>query len=248
MNRILLCGYPKTGNTFARFVMFNYLYKREHDIQDTLTYRELIQAQKVSPIVKHTHLPGSGQRVLGKQQNPYRFLRKFKYIIYITRNPFDTMISYWHYLKDRDPPFNILKDKRKVKHLVPTWFDLKEFIKFFLPMYIDHHTSTLHEAEHVLKYEEMIKSKEPFRKVLNLLPHDSIDENAFEWAYTVSSFKNVQAMGRRVNQKGGLAGSLTIEFCRDGRAGQYKEVMNEELIEYIKNECEKGGLEEWIYS
>jgi len=225
---VLLSGSPKTGNTWLRFVIFHYLNMIEKHEYRTLTHRDLAWLKDNEMRVQHTHIPHSGE-------NAPQFYDKFNKMIYIWRNPYDTMISYHEYLKNRDVPFNILRHNLK-KETIEKLHSLEGFTGFFLEKYIDHINSTRSRADLVLCYDDLRKNTKGFYDALKMVCRTlklSYREHIAKKAIRMSSFENIKQMGIDTNQKGGLAIGYKGSFCRDGTVGQYKKVMSKELINYI---------------
>lgn len=235
---ILLCGFPKTGNSWLKFVICNYVSILSHGAKFTLSYSQLNDIFKHPISLHHTHIPFSGKLTYGSVKNIPEYYSKFDKIIYICRNPYDTMISFWHYLKNRDPPFNLLKKNLNME-MIEEFSSLKGFVEYFLPLYIDHVKSTRHRADLILNYDELRKNPNDFKKVIKLIFDDEINEEVFEKAIEMSSFENIRKMGIEMDQKHGLAKDYLGHFARDGRSGQYKEVMDAHLIQYIETEWNK---------
>lgn len=251
-NKVLICGIQKTGNTWTRFVMFNYFNILNNDATKTLTFDELKNIHDLRrkegfnicidgfPYVCHTHVgyngTGFAKDFLQKEYNEY--FNKFDKLIYIYRNPFDTIISYHKFIFNRDKiPYQNIDMHKKQK--------LEDFAEYYLKRIIKHIKTTRHRADVILNYDELRKDPSKFIDAIKLVD-GTIDMNIFQKAVKISSFDNIRKMSDEVKQPYGVGGSLYRGyFCRDGRTGQYKEIMSKELIEYIKTECEKVGLSIW---
>jgi len=235
---ILISSFPRCGSTWLRFVICNYASIVSHGSKFTLTYTQLNNIFSNPVSLHHTHLPLSGKLMYGSVNNSSEYYNKFDKIIYIMRNPYDTMISFWHYLKNREIPFNLLKTKFNTE-MIDQFYSLKGFVDYFLPLYIDHVKSTRHRADLVLNYDELRKNPNEFKKAIKLIFDDKINEEVFEKAIEMSSFENIRKMGIETNEIHGLAKNSLDHFCRDGRSGQFMEVMNNHLVQYIETEWNK---------
>jgi len=142
------------------------------------------------------------------------------------------MISYFHYNTNRD---------LEHQHISYRGSTLEEHVKLFLPLYINHIKSTIPFANVILDYDLLRENPDLFKPAIKLV-FGIVIEDVFQKAITLSTFDNIKKMGIKVGQQYGLASSYRGHFTRDGRSGQYLEVMSKELINYIKNECEKKGL------
>jgi len=241
---IILTGHPKTGNTWCRFIIFNYWNILKNNATETLTYQELIdinnqiwEGSEEYPQVYFTHKKKNLKGVRGRDWTKKgRVYNKTNKIIYIIRNPFDTMVSYFYYMTNRDDPFNGHYKERLTELLT-----LEGFVHYFLPQYIDHVKSVLPYASVIVKYEHVRNDPSRFFNVLKFV-YGTINKNIAKKAIELSSFENIKQMGNTSGRPYGLASSYKGQFTRDGRVGQYKEVMNEKLINYIQNECDKNGI------
>ena len=169
MKSVLVCGFPKTGNTWTRFVVMNYFNILNNDAKKTLTYKELSKIQRhqiekdVSghksddykpfefeegfPPFYHTHV---------SYNNKFGYyFDKFDKIVYLIRNPCDTMVSYYYYLTNREKPFNGRFNKQKTENLLL----MDNFVKYYLPNYLTHIWETKFRADLILDYDTL---KEPF--------------------------------------------------------------------------------------
>ena len=246
MKKFILTGCPKTGNTWTRFVLFNYWNLLENNAEKTLSYAEIIQINEQIwngndqfPQIYFTHVPINGNLLFGRDQHGHvEMYEIIKNIIYVIRNPFDTMISYFHYVTNRDIPFNGHFKGKELERLMT----FEGFIERFLPVYINHVKTTKPYAGTIVEYEKMRENPLRFFDTLEYV-YGTIDKNIAREAIEISSFESIKKMGVETNQTWGLASAFRDHFTRNGKVGQYKEVMNEELIEYIKNECEREGIE-----
>lgn len=251
--KILLCGLQKCGSNWVRFVIFNYFNILNNNATKTLTWNELEKPhlerfrrgidfegtyEDGFPNIHHTHNSYDGHGIFVQYPNYPEFFDKFDIMIYIIRNPFDTIISYWHFMMDRDLPAYPLPDDelRELK-------TLEGFAKFYLPKWIHHTKTTKHKANIVLDYDILQKDTSDFKRALELITDDHVNEIVYQKALEISTFENIKDMSISTGRPSGLGYPYYRGyFCRDGRSGQYKDVMSSLLINYIKYECEKEGI------
>lgn len=243
LNSVLLCAIQKSGSSWVRFIIFNYFNIKNNHAIKTLTWDELQKPHldRVNygvdydyddsfPRVFHTHNSYDGYGINAHYDGYPEFFKQFDKMIYIYRNPFDCCLSYWHFMENRIS----VNYKR----------DLEEFTKWFLPKWIFHVRTTRNLADLVLNYDHLQIHPAIFRTVIDLITDDNLDENVLIKAINMSSFENIKRMSDEVGNPAGLGFPYYKGyFCRDGRTGQYKEVMSKELVEYIKKECLKEGIE-----
>lgn len=224
---IAVCGFQKSGNHWVRFVISNYLNMKEKGQVETLTWNEIMENDNG---IHYTHNAYDGQGINIKYDGYPEFFEKYDKLIYIYRNPFDVMISYWHWIMNRDETNYEL--------------DLSDFTKKYLWLWINHVKVTRYEANLVLQYNKLrISPSIYFNQLLQLILDEEIDLRLLERSIEISSFDSIRKMSIENNEKAGPYPEYRGNFCRDGRFGQYKEVMSNELKNYIKNECLKHKIE-----
>lgn len=254
MNHILICSIQKTGSTWVRFLLFNYFNILNNGALETLTWDKLkkihdlrrirkIRKRKFEfdhkddefPDIYHTHLGYNGTGFAKNFPDISFFFDSFDKLIYVIRNPYDTVISYYKFIFNRDKiPYKKIRMYGKTK--------LEDFTKYYLEKFIKHVNGTIHRADVILDYDKLRKDPSGFIDTIKLVD-GTIDMDVFQKAIKMSSFDNIRKMSDEVNQPYGAGGHLYRgHFCRDGRTGQYKEIMSNELIQYIKKRCKERGL------
>lgn len=236
--RVLLCGYPKTGNHWCRFIVFNYYNIKNFGATKTLTFNELykINYQKLEIINQVESIPNY---LKIKEGFPF-FIRTnssvlaLKYkdiyydkIVYVYRNPYDTMVSYWNYSQNsRVRSKKITLEEFCKKNISAWWADMRTMYPI---------------ADVKISYDEARINPGVFRYIIGLF-EDEIDEKILKKAIKMSSFNSVKEMSVLEHQESGH--TLNEEeydndsigmFCRDGRTGQYLKWMNSDLIKWIRN-------------
>ena len=252
--KVLLSSIQKVGINWTRFVIANYFNILHTGSEKTLTWDELQKPhlERVEkgpdhiyhdnfPMVFHTHTSYDGWGIFDFYPETPKYFDKFDKIIYQYRNPYDTCISYFWFMMNRtNDPFGagiVGKELEKIRKL-------EGFVEFYLPRWIHHVKTTMDKADLVLDYDILRKDNYDFFMALNLIIPGHVDFNTFHKAFRMSSFRKIRKMSEEVGNPAGLGSPyLKGYFCRDGRSGQYREVMSEELIEYIRNECKKEGIE-----
>jgi estrone sulfotransferase len=219
---MFVCSYPKSGNTWLRFIIANLLCPSEtisfRNINSHVPYiefsdRELNRARKRPPM--KTHWP---------------FLHRFPRTIYICRDPRDVYVSYFHYAVRRG------------------WFrgDLTSFLRhglFFVGDWCDHVEAALMERERrpsdvlFLKYEDMLaaphESVNSVARFLGLEPEpsavsDSVDKTSFV------------RLKENERTHGGEVVSADIGFFRRGIYGGWKDELSAADVEFIVGR--NGGI------
>jgi hypothetical protein len=255
-------GIQKSATSYCRFVVFNYFNILNNSAKETLNFDELkaihlkrgwypnnqdpnIPRKKEAltdgyPLMYFSHLGYDGTGFMKNFPKVHEWFDKFDGLIYVVRNCFDVMISYYEFLRTRDetPYMNTQKEINMNEKLK----SLEAFTKFYLPKWISHVKSTKHKADVILDYDELRKNPIGFLDAIELINGD-VDLAVLERAIEMSSFDNIRQMSIDTNQIWGVGGPLYKGyFCRDGRSGQYKERMNKNLIKWIRAKCKKAGI------
>jgi hypothetical protein len=153
-----------------------------------------------------------------------KFMDSFDKRIYLYRNPYDTMISMFYYFAVNPgvvQTINTYKDFKEFKYF-------EDFCKYHIEGYIAHVEVSIDKADLVLYYDDLKQDPSILKKIVEWLYGDVNDllfKRALEW----SDFKFVNAMEKELKK-----GQENVVFhARDGRSGQYKELMSNDLINYI---------------
>lgn len=216
---VFIISYPKSGNTWVRFLIGNYLTQGGMDFKNS---HHVIPDMHFNPadINKITLSP----RIIKSHDS---FNEKFKNVIYIVRDGRDVAISYFFYLKKAGT--------------IPMEFT---FERFFNERFItgkvgfgdwgDHVKSWLKATGAnilIVKYEDLMTDTENvFRRILTFLKIDNIDQEQLKSSVIQSSFKNM-AKNETDNPKyffelGGLK-DTGYGFMRKGEMGDWQNYFTE---------------------
>jgi len=250
MTTVLLSGYYQTGNTWVGLLLCNYfnilnfnatesllkidvIHILEHNIKKEIEAHFPLNFKDGFPSVYQTH------NSKFKTPEKTKFFNQFDKFVYLYRNPYDTMISLF---------YNQVVKKNKslwklylIKNLFLSDYDIfVDFVNKKLQSYINHVKKNKPYADLVLNYDDLRKNTIGFRKLLELLV-DEINEDIFTKALKMSSFENTRKMETKKKQK---ENELIFFKTRNGKSGQYKEVMNLKLIDFITKKWEDAKLNE----
>lgn len=231
---VLVASFPRSGNTWVRFVFANIVSDRELGGQDvdfhTVNSRMLyaydsgvysrFEPRTVPRFVK-THLEFT-DRKFGRNRS-----------LFIFRNPGDVMVSYYEY-------------RNSTVGTESTTFD--EFIsskEFGLPAWIAHYKSWISRATAVTSYEGMrTRPVDELSNVMNALSID-VQREELERAVTESSIEKVQARERRTGHPDEMATFTTgHRFARKGTVGQYEGQFKKANMRYLIDTLVESGLHE----
>jgi len=156
---VLIVSYPKSGNTWVRFLLCNYIILLKEE-NETINFEKL-----------NIYMPEFGYNLytvdsfflpynrIIKTHKRYSFLFRNQKAIYILRNPIDTLKSFFIYNKNLEIPY-LESD------------NLESFIrsKFGISGYIKHFMSWDKKVNCLVKYEELQSDTQlAFTKILRFL-------------------------------------------------------------------------------
>ena len=236
--KVLFFGYPKSGNTWTRFLIYNYrnLLLNPNEKQ-TLSYERLNVLQNNIMEKGTTFLPEKGFPFIYRTHKIYKkTFDLFEKKIFIHRNPLDTLVSAYYYSKNRDVPF--WDDPINVRKKL---FDIDFFVKYKIDSWINFYNYSHQNADIVLNYSDMKNNceKELF-KLIQFLGWE-LDNRLIMKSVDLSSFDNIRNMGIVTGQSHGMAkggigyGSFKGEFTRSGEESQFFNELHEETINFVLN-------------
>ncbi|KAL5801644.1 hypothetical protein ACOSQ3_033276 [Xanthoceras sorbifolium] len=246
---IILASFPKTGTTWLKAIcvsIFECKSKGDHDHvahggggdqTDELSKKnphscvltieheiygkddsspDDILSGMPSPRLLHTHLPYSFLPDTIKKSNCK--------IIYITRNPKDTLVSFWHFMISLWGPYpfekaydeflkGVIHYGPHIDHVLEYWFEQLKMSEKIL----------------FLKYEELKKDPKGQVKKLALFmgrPLNEVEAEQVLWKSSLDRLKNLE-----VNKTGAISDFKVLKnsFFRLGVVGDWKNYFTEEM-------------------
>ncbi|MCS4047527.1 hypothetical protein GGQ04_002675 [Salinibacter ruber] len=225
---VLISGFAKSGNTWARFVVFNYLYVRDNKIKNTISYDHLNEVQS-TVLSRETDVEGgySDDIFFARTHRPYyRPYDYFDVVVYIYRNPLDTLVSSYHSASAKG---NIEKN-----------ISIDKYVKKRIKKWVNHYKKTFGRSDIHLSYKK--RKEDPyheFGKLIERIDPNYNDED-LKRAIELSSFSSIKTMSENKGQEYGNYPnheeeiSNDFNFTRSGKVGQYKNKLNEETIRWCK--------------
>ena len=234
---VILASFPRSGNTWIRFVWANIISLMEMDGReidyalldsifdaeyDANSYGDL-QCHSIPRFVK-THLEYE-QRRFGRNRT-----------LYIYRNPGDVMVSYYEYLSSlRNDP---------LKHMTFSYFIRTG--KYGLEAWCRHFQSWLDYATVVISYESMTSNpRECFGNALKKLNIMNIPNEIISAAVERADFNNVRKIANRtgVTSLKSHWHKPAFHFARKGTINQWKDYFNQQDKAFLDNTLKDTGLE-----
>lgn len=232
-SKILMYGYPKSGNTWLRFLLYNYRnllinpeethtisFDRLNSLQNNVMDRgTTFDVEEGFPLFYRTH------KIYKK---PYNL---FDIKIFIHRNPLDTLISAYHFYKNREESFS--DDPKELRSKLQ---DIDYYVLYKIDGWIDFYKVSVKQANFIMNYTKMKQDccKELY-SLIQFLEWD-VDLELLKKSVEMSSFNKVKKMGEDKGQEYGNGpkdGSFKGEFTRSGEEGQFYDSLHKETIEIV---------------
>ena len=230
---ILLFGYPKSGNTWFRLLIYNYLnLQGDQNLGSTISFDELNSQQNNVMDRGSVFLPENGFPLFYRTHKIYnRPYTLFNKKIFIHRNPLDTLISAYYFYKNRDIPFS-----DDPKNLREKLMDIDFYVSYKINFWIKYFRISLKKADIVMNYSDMKNdTRKELTKLVQFLNWD-LDEVLIKKSVEFSSFNKVKKMGKMQSQQYGNGpkdGSFKGEFTRSGEEGQFYSKLKKETIDLV---------------
>ena len=231
--KILLFGFPKSGNTWLRFLLFHYkCLLLDPNKSVTLTYDDLNQIQNNELEKGTTFIERKGFPVFYRTHIPFNYTYDlFNKKIFIHRNPLDTLISAYYFYKNRELPF--WDDPERIRKELE---DIDFYVSYKIDSWIRFYNTSIQCADIVINYSALKKSSE--MELLRLIQFLGWKEekNLIKKAVELSSFEKVNNMGKESDQaygNGPKDGTFFGNFTRSGQEGQFKSELKEDTINFV---------------
>jgi hypothetical protein len=223
---VLLASFPRSGNTWIRFILCNLLSLSEWSGKEINfeVLNETMPEIGVSNLRKpwaYEHFP----RIL-KTHLPYLPVFRNNEAIVVIRDPKDVMVSYYHYKKYRQKDF---------------YGDFSSFLrdgKYGLPAWVKHYVSWKKHWDLCIKYENL--RNQTFDEVQSIMEFLGLEFSDWmiEKAIEVSSLENTRKHEKQLK----LGGSKKENFARKGTSGQWQEFFDEEDVIYYSKLMKKNDI------
>ena len=251
---IILCGYPKSGNTLTRFVYHNLIRTANGAAAETLTYTQLNAANPNHGFPRGL-IDGGFKAPAGIDHRGFAPLlhghhawspewREVGSTLFVYRDPLDALIGTWYATVD----FPMHSDSRE---------PIDEFVLRNLPGWIDLYARSIDGADAVLRYEAIMQEDATeFSGAFTRLGVQ-FSPSILTRAVEMSRFERIREMedrhgerhGHRANaahnQRFGLPGwrdEATVRFTRSGKSGQWHWELRPRTVDRARAILDAAGL------
>jgi hypothetical protein len=224
---VFLVSYPKSGNTWMRFLVGNLVYTDEPVTFANVEWR----------VPSIYGLPNRKLRVLPRPRyikTHEHFHPDYKTVIYVVRDPRDVAISYYHYLV-------------KIKQL-PTGSSVDAFVPNFIAERIyarfgpwaDHVISWLAMSPSrkflFIRYEDLLSDTVVELAKVAVLLGIAPEEERLKRAVELSTARRMRGLEKEQSEKWSTTKGTraNVPFVRAAKSGQWSEVLSPESVAAIE--------------
>jgi len=240
---IYLISYPKSGNTWMRYLMAYATWPElvDIDLVEMASYIPSFQLEHDTAMMIEPASPCNQlkHRII-KEHNAYDKLtqQNVKRAIYLVRDGRDAIVSYWHFCNQRDqtviPLSNFIEISAKPEHSFGSWKD-----------HVMGWTNAQLDAKLIIRYEDLLKNPGLWlRKSLEFAEietSDSVIRQAVNRASFDSMKKLEQTKGFNLDQL------KSVDFIRQGKEGSWKDTFGVNDLELFRR-FHGGCISELGYS
>lgn len=235
---VLLASFPKSGNTWVRFIWANVVSLRElggktvdfHRLSEELGHEYDVHRYgdvefDCLPRLVKTHEPYD-DRAFGLNRS-----------VYLYRHPGDVMVSYWHYMSRRWSSSPAPEE----------WDAFLRDDEYGVPAWCRHVRSWREEADALLSYAELrADAAGAVARLLEELGLGAVPDGTLREAARRSSFQRV----RELEEERGLPDEDRADedyrFTRSGARGEWREVFGTAQRNYLRERVRESGLTDLV--
>jgi hypothetical protein len=217
---VYIVSYPKSGSTWLRFLLGNYITNNKCDF---------VNCHSIIPDI---HLNPQDIELITRQpkfiKSHYQFTPDYQKVIYLARDGRDVAVSaYFHLLKEKkiskDTSFSDFMEKFNAGNLWPQFGTWNNHINSWLDNSPNHFL--------LVSYEDL--KANTTKKLIEILEFAEINVNTESVATAIeaSSFQRMQKMEEAQTDLCNLAKTdRNLKFVRSGRVGEYQSYFNHQLL------------------
>lgn len=234
---VYIVSYPKCGRTWLRYLLQNYFSATGVPLRH---FRDSsIQAPEGGPVVKFEHdlgnwIPAPSKLSNLTFNNP---MYESKKVIFLVRDPRDTLVSSWFHLTFREPIY-----RRSLSEFIRDDILGIRKIVAFTNMWIAHRH--VPESFLLLTYEQLHRDAASCFKTILEFTGLPVDRLSIERAVQESSFRKMQSSEKEGKlrepwMKPGLRNSEKSLKVRRGKVGSYRNELSDEDVRYLDSFIER---------
>lgn len=226
---IFIVSYPRSGNTWARFLIGNLLYP-----ESPVTFANVESIVPEIYFLTNKKLLQMGRPRLMKSHE--YFDPRYKRVIYFVRDPRDVAVSMYHYSRKR----RNIPDTLPIEEFIPGFVN-GEFLVDFATW--GEHVQSWYATRKgqtgflCIKYEEVLtRPEQELTKIAAALAIDATPEK-ISHAVELSSARQMQSLEKQQSANWKLT-SVTrqdIPFVREAKAGGWKGNLSAPAVQAIEN-------------
>jgi len=240
---IYLISYPKSGNTWMRYLVAYATWPElvDIDLVEMASYIPSFQLEHDTAMMIDSTSPCNQlkHRII-KEHHAYNILtqQNVKRVIYLVRDGRDAIVSYWHYCNQRDqtaiPLSKFIEISAKPEHSFGSW---KDHVMGWVNSPLD--------SKLIIRYENMLVNTEHWlRAVLNFAEIEASD-SVIRQAVNRASFDSMKKL--ELTKGFNLDQLKSVEFIRQGKEGSWEDTFGVNDLELFRR-FHGGCISELGYS
>jgi hypothetical protein len=233
-NDTFLVSYPKSGNTWLRFLLANLLKSNNELINFHNVHNYCPEWERHSETIKSLSSP----RIIKSHQ---QYNPKIKKIVYLIRDGRDVYVSYYNYLRSEGHIYQQM-----------SFTEFLETYHFPYGYWSDHVNSWLNstisqtkDRFHIVYYEDMLDNPLSILSKLANFIGLSTDTKNLKQAIENSSFEKMQNIEQKFGRK--YSNENSGNFVRKGTPGEWFEYFGDKEYQILENRNELKMLENLGY-
>ena len=228
---VILTSFPRSGNTWLRFMFCNLLNIKEREAQE-VTFPDLDQ---IMPELGASNLLRTWQfdvipRVVKTHREYWPIFRSNESILLI-RDPRDVMNSYYDY-KRRD----------RIDKFGGSFSEFIRCRRLGIPAWAYHFKTWVDHADHIVSYEKMKDNDtQVFSNLINKM-NVKVGKEVVKKAVQKSRFDKVQSAEESVQEENYFQFNNKTRFAREGNTNQWHDKFSERDISFYRNVLRKYDI------
>jgi len=217
---LFLVSYPRSGNTWVRFLFANLMRKPDAGKVD---FHTLINYVPELGLNDHIIVRMKGPRVIKSHAN---FREEFSNVIYIIRDARDAYVSYYHYLKHQLPQdMTFAEFLANLRNCVPLLWSEHVYSWLLAPRQNSWLLAARQHRLLVVRYEDLVRDCARELRRMVEFANMTATEQAVADAVRLSSFKEVQHLERERGRP--YQAEAPSQFVRRGQPGNWRAYFGE---------------------